>query len=66
MPTPIMEKTSDEPPRLINGSGRPVKGSVSVTTATLIRAWKVSQTVMPEARMNPKGSCARKAILKPR
>lgn len=65
-PTPIIEITSDEPPRLMKGKGRPVNGRVSVTTAMLINAWNVSQMVMPDANMKPKESSARKAILKPR
>jgi hypothetical protein len=38
IPTPIIEITNDEPPRLMKGNGRPVKGRLSVTTATLIMA----------------------------
>jgi hypothetical protein len=38
IPTPIIEITSDEPPRLMNGNGRPVKGRLSVTTAMFINA----------------------------
>ena len=50
----------------MNGSAIPVKGISPVITATLIKAWKVSQQVMPHARTAAKASEASSAILKPR
>ena len=35
-PTPIMQKSSDEPPTLIKGRAMPVNGKVPVTTAMLM------------------------------
>jgi hypothetical protein len=37
-PTPVIEITSDEPPKLMKGRGIPVKGAVAVTTAMLMSA----------------------------
>lgn len=63
---PAMEAARDDPPKLMKGKGMPVKGTVAVITAMLIKAWKISQQVMPEARIVPKLSGASRAILKPR
>ena len=61
-----MDITNDEPPKLMKGSGMPVKGSVAVTTATLINAWKMSEKVTPEASTVPKASGESRAMRKPR
>ena len=50
------------PPALMNGSGTPVAGSVSVTVPRLTSAWKPIHVVMPVASMTPKRSGARIAV----
>ncbi len=42
----------------MKGSGIPVVGSVTVTAAMLISAWKAIQVVTPEASNDPKASGA--------
>jgi hypothetical protein len=49
MPTAASEVTSDEPPKLINGNGTPVKGIASITEPILIIACNTIQDVMPVA-----------------
>lgn len=66
MPTPTIEMTNDEPPKLMKGRGSPVKGRLAVTAAMLIRAWNVNHIVIPDAKMKPKESLAWRAIRKPR
>ena len=65
-PTPAIQVTSDDPPKLMKGRGRPVKGMVEVITATFMNAWKMIQLVIPVASTRPKLSGASMAILKPR
>jgi hypothetical protein len=66
IPTPASETTIADPPELIKGNATPVKGTKPVITATLTRAWKASQHVMPQANNAEKASLACRAILKPR
>ena len=54
------------PPALMKGSGTPVAGSVTVTVAMLISAWKPIQVVSPVASASPKRSGARIAARYPR
>ena len=54
--------TSDEPPRLMNGSVMPVIGRRATTTPMLMNAWTHSQAVIPAASRPPKVSGARSAI----
>ena len=61
-PTDTSELTSDEPPKLMKGSGTPVKGMVDVITATLIIAWSIIKMVMPPATNMPKRSGALRAM----
>ena len=57
--------TSDEPPRLMNGSGTPVTGTSATTTPMLTNAWPHSQAVMPVASSAPNVSGAASAIRMP-
>lgn len=66
MPMPIMHMVNDDPPTLTNGNVMPVKGMAPVTTAMLIKAWKVIQQVNPRANKRPKSSGALAAMRSPR
>ena len=46
----------------MNGNGIPVVGSVTVTAAMLIRAWKATQVVTPQAISDPNASGALSAM----
>ena len=56
IPTPTIQVTRDDPPRLMKGRAIPVKGIVPVTTAMLTTAWNVIQQVIPTVRSLPKES----------
>ena len=56
---------SDEPPALMNGSVIPVIGSSATTTPMLMKAWIVSQAVIPAASRAPNVSGADRAIRTP-
>ena len=66
IPTPESSTTSDDPPKLINGSGRPVGGSMAVITAMFKRAFVATHSVMPETSSAPKASGDCREIWKPR
>lgn len=56
---------SDEPPALTKGRVMPVTGMRLTTTAMLMKAWAVSQTVMPAASRPPNVSGALRAMRMP-
>ena len=55
---PDIITSSDDPPKLINGSGAPVAGSTAVITAMLSKALAATQMVSPLASKAPKPSGA--------
>jgi hypothetical protein len=59
---PTIKTTSDDPPKLINGSGSPVGGSKAVMTAMFKSALVVTQIVIPAAINALKASGALRAI----
>ena len=63
---PIMLISSDDPPKLTNGSGMPLVGSSPRTTLMLKNAWTAIIAVRPSARNAPKRSGARIAVRRPR
>mgnify|MGYP003694772875 CR=1 FL=1 len=63
---PIMLISSDEPPKLTNGSGMPLVGSRPSTTLMLKNAWTTIIAVRPSARNAPNRSGARIAVRSPR
>src|SRR5579864_9560298 len=65
MPTAMSFSTSDDPPKLMNGSGTPVIGSDPETTPMLRTAWPTSIVVSPETRSAPYRSGQRAAIRYP-
>ena len=66
IPTAAKLTSSDEPPALTNGSVMPVIGSSTTTTPMLMKAWSVSQAVMPTASRAPNVSGAARAMRMPR
>ena len=66
IPMPIMLISSDEPPKLTNGSGMPLVGSSPSTTLMLKNACTTTIAVSPSARNAPKRSGARIAVRRPR
>ena len=63
---PTMLISSDDPPKLTNGSGMPLVGSNPSTTLMLKNAWIATMAVRPSARNAPKRSGARIAARSPR
>jgi len=53
IPTPIIVKSSEEPPKLTNGRGTPVMGKTPAVTPMLIMAWMRTIVVIPAANRLP-------------
>ena len=45
--------TTEEPPKLISGSGMPVIGMIPIVTPTFTKTWNISIAAMPPAIMLP-------------
>src|SRR5207249_2315383 len=66
IPIPIIAKSSDDPPKLTNGSGTPVIGRTPVVTPMLMMACRTIIRVMPPATRLPYRSGASRAMRRPR
>lgn len=61
-PAPAISTTSDEPPKLMNGSTAPVGGTSAVITAIFNSAFDTIHTVTPAASSAPNVSGARREV----
>ncbi len=59
-PVPAITEMSEEPPKLINGSGAPVGGTSAVITATFSSAFETIHRVNPAASSDPNVSTDRR------